>query len=94
MDELLRGEEMQISESEALLSLDDEALAHAAAAAAMERAERGERSNEAATRQLAEDIANLLREALRNPQIGADELQPWTAAEMALRSACRFSVFI
>ncbi len=86
LEELLRGEEMQIAESDALRSLDDEALSHSSAAAAMERSEQSERANESSARQLAEDMEKLLKEALRNPQISADELQPWTAAEMALRS--------
>lgn len=84
MEELLRSEEMQLHESEALKSLDDEALAHERAAAAAERAGQAERQNQSAALELAKEIENMIREGLRNSQINAEELQPWMAAQMAL----------
>ncbi len=85
MEDLLRGEERQLAETEALRSLDDEALAHERTTSAMNRSETAERANESMARELAEEIEKMLKEGLRNDRISTEELRPWTAAEMALR---------
>jgi hypothetical protein len=87
IEEAAREEERNLAQTGALESLDDEALEHARAAAALERAAQDERANAGAVRGLARDAEELAREGLRNPLLKAEDLMPWMRAAEGLSAA-------
>jgi len=87
LDDALRREEDLLNEHRALQSLDDESLALERASALLEQGEAGERANIAALESLARDMDGLIRQALRNPEMDAEEIRPWMEIAERIRNA-------
>ncbi len=82
LEEAVREEERLLN-ANAGLAEDTHALATARAEQALAENERGERMNAAQVQRLAEDLARLAREGLRNRDVAAATLREW--AEIAAR---------
>ncbi len=92
LDDALRREEGLLNEHRALQSLDDESLELARTATLLEQGAAGERANIAAVEALARDLDSLIREALRNPEMRAEEISPWMKIAERIREAAASSM--
>ncbi len=87
LDDALRREEGLLDEHRALQSLDDESLEQAHSTTQLDQGTVGERANIAAVESLARDLDSLVRQALRNPEMGAEEISPWMEIAERIRQA-------
>lgn len=87
LEEALREEERLLAAHTALKSLDDAALADPQSEATLERGRDSERQNAAETESIASDAEKLMREALRNPLMKAEDIQPWMQASERMKEA-------
>lgn len=80
-------EEAQLHERNIAVSEFDEArMRSERAASELRETERGERLNEQQLEQLARELADLAKEALRNKDIGTKDVEQWAALAAAMRA--------
>ena len=92
LDDALRREEGLLNEHRALQSLDDDSLELARTATLLDQGAAGERANIAAVEALARDLDSLIRDALRNPEMRAEEISPWMTIAERIREAAASSM--
>ncbi len=87
LEEALREEERLLAAHSALQTLDEAALSDPQSEGTLERGRDSERQNAAETESIAADAEQLMREALRNPLMKTDDIQPWMQAAERLKGA-------